>query len=94
MFLLLLLSPLTSAEFLTPVNEDVDNSTLPEFCFEENVISCILVRPDPAALLSSSLELADVVLEYPDVKFKGVPTGKKWVANAARVNPIGDESEK
>ena len=64
--LLLLFLSLASAEFLTPVDEDVDNSTLPEFCFEENVISCILVRPNPAALLSSSLELADVVLEYLD----------------------------
>ena len=64
--LLFLLLSLASAEFLAPVNEDVDNSTLPEFCFEENVISCILVRPDPAALLSPSLELAEVVLEYLD----------------------------
>jgi len=64
--LLLFLLSLTSAEFLAPVNELVDNSTLPEFCFEEEAISCTLVRPDPDALLSSSLQLADVVFEFLD----------------------------
>ena len=48
MIFFLLLS-IASAEFLTPVDEDVDNSTLPEFCNEEHIISCVLVRPDPAA---------------------------------------------
>ena len=65
MIFFLLLS-FASAEFLTPVDEDVDNSTLPEFCNEEHIISCVLVRPDPAALLSSSLEVAGVVLDLLD----------------------------
>ena len=66
MLLLLFQLSLTSAEFLAPVNEPVDNSTLPGFCFEEEAISCTLVRPDPDALLSSSLGMADVVLEFLD----------------------------
>ena len=44
MFLLLLLC-FASAEFLTEVN-----STFPEFCFEDSVISCVLVRPNPTSL--------------------------------------------
>ena len=66
LLLLLLLLSLTSAEFLAPVNKPVDNSTLPEFCFEEEAISCTLVLPNPDALLSSSLQLADVVFEFFD----------------------------
>ena len=43
--LLLLLLCFASAEFLTEVN-----STFPEFCFEDSVISCVLVRPNPTSL--------------------------------------------
>ena len=64
--LLLLFLSLASAEFLSEVVENVDKSTFPEFCFEENVISCVLVRPNPTSLLSSSLELAGSLLELLD----------------------------
>ena len=64
--LLLLFLSLASAEFLSEVVENVDKSTFPEFCFEENVISCVLVRPNPTYLLSSSLELAGSLLELLD----------------------------
>ena len=64
--LLLLFLSLAAAEFLSEVVKKVDNSTFPEFCFEENVISCVLVRPNPTSLLSSSLELAGSLLELLD----------------------------
>ena len=66
MLLLLLLSSLTFAEFLTPVLDQDDEASFPDLCQQDTVMSCHLVQVDIASLHNSTLVFNDTTLDFLD----------------------------